>query len=81
MTRTLVVLCTFAAGLAGCATHHEPPQPEQLVDQLKEDAAQKKAQPASRCPGLSATTKKSPQRFAGRESFQPDDLGQQRSSL
>jgi len=46
MTRTLVVLCTLAAGLTGCATHHEPPAPEQLVDQLKEqDVAQKKAQP------------------------------------
>jgi len=45
MTRTLVVLCTLAAGLTGCATHHEPPAPEQLVDQLKEqDVAQKKAQ-------------------------------------
>jgi hypothetical protein len=33
MTRTLIVLCTLAAGLTGCATHHESPAPEQLVDQ------------------------------------------------
>jgi len=46
MTQTVVVLCTLAAGLTGCATHHEPPLPEQLVGQVAaQDAAQKKAQP------------------------------------
>ena len=45
MTRTLAVLCTLAAGLTGCATHHEPTS-EQLADQLKaQDTAQKKGQP------------------------------------
>jgi hypothetical protein len=71
MTRTLVVLCTLAAGLTGCATHREPPTPE-LVNQLNEqDTAQKKAQLAQ--PVLAAKYSDCNRAAAKAVAFQQDD--------
>jgi hypothetical protein len=74
MTRTLVVLCTLAAGLTGCATHREPPAPEQLVDQLKaQDAATTQQRDAPRQPVLAAKYSDCNRAAAKAVAFQQDD--------